>query len=105
VLAYLANQRVPEFGVRIALGACSLDVIRLVLQQSLGMILVGVGLGMAAALAAARLLGRLVVGVQPTEPLTFTIMISVLVVAVLFASLVPAWRASQVDPVSALRQE
>jgi predicted permease len=105
VLAYLANQRVPEFGVRMALGASGLDVMRLVLQQSLGMILVGVGLGIAAALAAARLLGRLVVGVQPTEPLTFTIMISVLVVAALFASLVPAWRASQVDPVSALRQE
>jgi putative ABC transport system permease protein len=105
VLAYLASQRVPEFGVRMALGASSLDVMRLVLQQSLGMILVGVGLGIAAALAAGRLLGRLVVGVRPSEPLTFAIMISMLVVAALFASLVPAWRASQVDPVSALRQE
>jgi predicted permease len=105
VLAYLASQRVPEFGVRMALGASSLDVIRLMLQQSLGMILIGVGLGVAAALAAARLLGRLVVGVRPSEPLTFITMISVLVVAALFASLVPAWRASRVDPVSALRQE
>jgi predicted permease len=105
VLAYLTNQRVPEFGVRIALGASSRDVIWLVLRQSLGMILVGVGVGIAAAFAAGRLLARLVAGVRPTEPLTFTIMISLLVVAALFASFVPARRASRVDPVSALRQE
>ena len=105
VLAYLTNQRVPEFGVRIALGASSRDVIWLVLRQSLGMILVGVGLGIAVAFAAGRLLVRLVAGVRPTEPLTFTIMISLLVVAALFASFVPARRASRVNPVSALRQE
>jgi ABC-type antimicrobial peptide transport system permease subunit len=69
------------------------------------MILVGVALGIAAALGAGRLLGRLVAGVRPTEPLTFTIMVSVLVVAVLFASFLPARRASRMDPVSALRQE
>jgi putative ABC transport system permease protein len=73
--------------------------------QSLGMILVGVVLGVAAALAAGRLLGRLVAGVRPAEPLTFTIMISVLVLAALFASFLPARRASRMDPVSALRQE
>jgi ABC-type antimicrobial peptide transport system permease subunit len=100
VLTYLASQRVPEFGVRTALGASSIDVMRLVLRQS-----VGVALGIAAALGAGRLLGRLVAGVRPTEPLTFTIMVSVLVVAVLFASFLPARRASRMDPVSALRQE
>jgi predicted permease len=105
VLAYLASQRVPEFGVRMALGASGLDVMYLVLRQSAGMILVGVVLGVAAALAAARLLGRLVAGVRPTEPLTFTVMISLLVVAALFASFLPARRASRMNPVSALRQE
>jgi predicted permease len=105
VLTYLASQRVPEFGVRTALGASSIDVMRLVLRQSVAMILVGVALGIAAALGAGRLLGRLVAGVRPTEPLTFTIMVSVLVVAVLFASFLPARRASRMDPVSALRQE
>jgi predicted permease len=105
VLAYLTTQRAPEIGVRMALGASALDVMRLVFRQSLGMILAGVGVGIAAALAAGRLLERLVAGVRPLEPLTFTIMISVLVVAALFASFVPARRASRVDPMSALRQE
>ncbi len=105
VLAYLTNQRVPEFGVRMALGASARDVLRLVLRQSFGMILAGVGVGISAALAAGRLLQRLVAGMQPAEPLTFAIMVSVLVVAALFASFVPARRASRVDPMSALRQE
>lgn len=105
VLAYLTSQRVPEIGVRMALGASARDVMRLVFRQSLGMILVGAGVGTVAALAEARLLQRLVAGVRPTGPLTFTIMISVLVVAALFASFVPARRASRVDPMSALRQE
>ena len=105
VLAYLTSQRVPEFGVRMALGAGAGDVIWLVLRQSLGMILAGVGLGLAAALGAGRLLGRMVNGVRPTEPSTFAITISVLVVAALFASFVPARRASRIDPMSALRQE
>lgn len=105
VLAYVTSQRVPEIGVRMALGASARDVRRLVLRQSLSMILGGVGAGVAAALVAARLLERLVAGVRSTEPLTFAIMISVLVVAALCASFVPARRASRVDPMRALRQE
>lgn len=69
------------------------------------MIFVGVGAGLATASVAARLLERLVVGVRSTEPLTFGIMISILVVAALFASCLPARRASRVDLMSALRQE
>jgi predicted lysophospholipase L1 biosynthesis ABC-type transport system permease subunit len=105
VLAYLTGQRVAEIGVRMALGATALDVMGLVLRQSLGMILIGAGLGIAGAFAAGRLLERLVAGVQSMEPLTFTIMTSVLVVAGLFASFLPARRASRVDPMKALRQE
>jgi putative ABC transport system permease protein len=105
VLAYVTRQRVPEIGLRMALGASAQDVMRLVFRQSLRMILVGVGIGVATALAAARLLERLVAGVRSTEPLTFAIMISVLVAAALFASFLPARRASRVDPMSALRQE
>ncbi len=105
VLAYLTSQRVPEMGVRIALGATARDVMRLVLRQSFGMIFFGVGVGVCAALAAGRLLDRSVAGMQPTEPFTFAIMISILVFAALFASFVPARRASRLDPVTALRQE
>jgi ABC-type antimicrobial peptide transport system permease subunit len=105
VLAYLTNQRVPEIGVRVALGASSGDVMWLVLRHSLGMILVGVGVGAAAALAAGRLLERLVEGMQPTGPSSFGLMIPVFVSAALFASFLPARRASRIDPVTALRQE
>jgi putative ABC transport system permease protein len=77
----------------------------LVLRQSLSMILVGVALGVAGALAAGRLLGRLVSGVHSMEPLTFTAMVFLLIVAALFASFLPARRASRMDPVTALRQE
>jgi predicted permease len=105
VLAYLTNQRVPEIAVRMALGASAGGVMRLVLRQSLEMILVGIVVGIAAALAAARLLERLVPGVRRTEPLTLAIMVSLLVIAALLASFVPARRASRVNPMIALRQE
>jgi predicted permease len=105
VLAYVTSQRVPEIGLRIALGASAHDVMRLVLRQSLRIICAGVGVGLAIAFAAARLLERLVAGVRSAEPSTFAIMISVLVAAALFASFLPARRASRVNPISALRQE
>ncbi|HYW42902.1 MAG TPA: ABC transporter permease [Bryobacteraceae bacterium] len=105
VLAYLTSRRVPEFGVRMALGASARDVVWLVLRQSLGMIFLGVGVGISAALAAGRVLRRLVEGMQATGPSTFAIMIPVLVVAALFASFLPARRASRVEPMNALRQE
>ncbi|HEX9254643.1 MAG TPA: FtsX-like permease family protein, partial [Candidatus Angelobacter sp.] len=105
VLAYLTSQRIPEFGIRMALGANAGDVRRLVLRQSVGMIIVGTVLGMIAAFAAARLLEHLVPGVRSTDPVAFATMILVLILAALLASLVPARRASRVDPMSALRQE
>jgi predicted permease len=105
VLAYLTSQRVPEIGVRMALGASAGEVMWMVLRQSLLMIFLGLCIGNAGALGAARVLERLVDGVQRTEPSTFAITIPVLVLAGLFASFVPARRASRVDPVKALRQE
>jgi predicted permease len=105
VLAYLTNQRVPEIGIRLALGANAGGVMRTVLRQSLLMIFLGVAVGTSAALAAGRLLERLVDGMQPMQPLTVAPMISVLVAAALLASFVPARRASRIDPTTALRQE
>ena len=105
VLAYLTGQRVPEIGVRMALGARPGDVMWLVLRQSLGMIFAGVAAGFLGALAAAHLLAHLVEGMRGADPATFAIMIPVLVIAALLASFVPARRASRVDPMTALRQE
>ena len=105
VLAYLVSRRVPEIGVRMALGATARDVMRLVLRESLGMILAGAGIGAIAAVVAARILARWVAGVRSAEPWTFALMVCVLVAAALFASFLPARRASRLDPSSALRQE
>lgn len=105
VLAYLTGQRVQEMGIRIALGAQPNSVLWLVLRESLEMILVGVALGTATALAAGRVLQRLVEGMQPAELSTFALTIPLLIMAALLASFVPARRASRVDPVIALRQE
>jgi predicted permease len=105
VMAYLTTQRVPEIGVRIALGARVGDVLWMILRQSLVMIWLGVAVGGAGAFAAGRVLARLVDGAQPTDLWTFAITIAVLVAAALIASFVPARRASRVDPLIALRQE
>jgi predicted permease len=105
VLAYLTGQRIPEFGVRIAVGATPRDLMSLVLQQSLGMIFGGVCIGSLGGLAAALVLKHFVTGVRSNDPLTFAVMISVLVLAALFASFLPARHASHTEPMSALREE
>ena len=105
VLAYLTNQRVPEIGVRMALGANARDVMRMVFRQSLGMIVLGGAIGIAASLAAGQVLKAQVAGMRSTDLLTYATMISLLAAAALFASFIPARRASRVDPVKALRQD
>jgi len=105
VLAYLTGQRTPEIGVRVALGATVRDVVGLVLRQCLKMVLAGLVVGIFAALAAGRVLQRLVEGMQPLHAATFAAMIAILAGAALAAGFVPARRASRVDPVRALRQE
>jgi predicted permease len=105
VLAYLMSRRVPEIGVRMALGATVPEVMWMVFRESLGMIVLGVAVGTAAAIGAGRVLVGLVEGMQPIEPAIFVMTIGVLSLAALGASFVPARRASRVDPMSALRQE
>ena len=105
VLAYLTSQRVPEFGVRIALGATAGDVARLVLGQSGRMLAVGGILGTGASYATARLLQRSVEGMSGIDLSTFVAMTAVLVIAVFLSSFVPARRATRVDPLVALRAE
>ena len=104
VLAYLTDQRAPEIGVRIALGASRAEVVWMVLRQSLGMIAIGLAFGIAGAIAAGRIFATYVDGMQPSGPSTFLLMTIVLVATALLASAMPARRASRVDPVKVLRQ-
>jgi predicted permease len=105
VLAYLTSQRIPEIGVRMTLGATAQDVLRLILGESLVMISIGVGTGTIAALLTGRVLTRLVEGMRPAALSTFAVTIPVLLLAALFASFIPARRASHIDPMDALRQQ
>jgi len=105
VIAYLTRLRTPEFGVRIALGATRSDIINLVLRQSLTMLVAGIATGMIGAYAAGRLIERSLAGVESTQPLTFAVMTGVLAVTVLAACLIPARRASRIDPSAALRAD
>jgi ABC-type antimicrobial peptide transport system permease subunit len=105
VLAYLASQRRPEFGVRLALGATGGDVMRLVLGQSVVLIALGVAAGLCGAWGASRLLERFVEGMRPPEPLTLTLMAGVLVAAALAASVIPARRAGRIDAIQTLRHD
>ncbi len=105
VIAYLTSQRVPEFGVRIALGALSSDIIRLVLRESLAMILIGIGIGLLASFGSGRVLERLVPGVHASQGLILAVVLPALILVALFACYIPARRAGKVDPVVSLRYE
>lgn len=105
VISYTVTQRTPEMGVRLALGAKPAAVARLVLRQGLTLSLTGTGIGLVAALAVARLLTRLVPGLEPGDPLTLTAVSALLIAVSLAASYFPARRASRVDPTTALRYD
>ncbi len=105
VVAYGVSQRRAEFGVRLALGAQPADVVRLVLRQSMAMVLGGVAVGAVLAVPLSSSLRSLLFGVGPGDPLTLAAVIAVLVAAGVLASYVPARRGTRVDPVSALRAE
>jgi len=105
VIAYLTSQRVPEFGVRIALGAHSSDIIRLVLRESLAIILVGVGIGLLASFGSGRVLQRLVPGAHTAQGLILAVVLPALILVALFACYIPARRAGKVDPAVSLRSE
>ena len=103
VLAYIVRGRSREIGIRTALGARTSDVLRLVVVEGMTPALIGIAAGTIAALAAARLLDQLVFGVSATDPATLAAVTTTLAVVALLASLVPAWRASRIDPLQTLR--
>jgi putative ABC transport system permease protein len=105
VLAYSVAQRTKEIGVRMALGAQSVDVLRMLLRKALALVSVGIILGGAGALAVTRVLANFLFEVKPDDPLTFAVVALTLACAALAAGTVPARRAMKVDPMVALRYE
>ena len=105
IIAYSVQQRLREFGVRIALGATTSQVLGLVLGGAARMIGVGAAIGLAAAMLLARSISAFLFGVQPLDPVTFVTVASVLGVTAMTAALVAALRATRVDPVAAFRNE
>jgi len=103
VMAYGVNERTREIGVRVALGADTGDVVRLVIRGALGMTSLGVVLGLAGGFMASRLLGSQLFGVAPTDLPTFLGAAVVILAVAALASWLPARRAARVDPVVALR--
>jgi putative ABC transport system permease protein len=105
VLAYGVRRRVREIGVRMALGAQMSDLLRMVVVDGLKPTLLGVAIGWVGALALSRVVANLIFGVTTTDPATFAVVSALLVVVALVACMVPAYRATKVEPVRALHDE
>ena len=105
VLSYAVSRRTREFGLRMALGARTGNVLRNVLAEGMGLVAFGVAAGVIVALSVTHLLARFLYGVSTKDGTTFTSTAAVLFVVALVACLLPAWRATRVDPISALKQE
>jgi ABC-type antimicrobial peptide transport system permease subunit len=104
-MAYAVKQRTAELGVRFALGAPRPRVLWMVFRESLMLVIVGLALGLPLVMALARLIGPMLFEVSPNDPVVVSIAAGVLLAVGASSSYLPAWRASRVDPLTALRQE
>lgn len=105
VVSYAAAQRTQEIGIRIAMGASSRDILKMVLRQGLTVVGIGLGAGLVLALAGTRVMGGLFLGIKPTDPVTFIVVVCLLTAIALVACWIPARRATGIDPLVALRYE
>jgi ABC-type antimicrobial peptide transport system permease subunit len=105
LMAYTVTRRTHEIGIRMALGAQARDVLRLVMQETLLLVLLGVALGLGAAVATTRLISSLLFGLSATDPATLSLAALLLVAVAALAGYLPARRAASVDPIVALREE
>jgi predicted permease len=105
VISYMVSERTHEIGIRLALGASRLNILRIVLGQGLGLAIVGAGVGLIGALIVSHLMASLLYGVRPADPLTFTGVAILFLGVALLACYLPARRAMRVDPMIALRYE
>ena len=105
VVAFVVRRRRREIGVRMAIGARRGEIVRLFLRQNLGWALLGIMIGGASAVAAARLISAWLVGVSPSDPVSFAVAAAAVLLACVLGTLLPAWQAGRVDPVRALRSE
>jgi putative ABC transport system permease protein len=105
VLAYSVGQRIPEIGVRMALGAGTADVLRMVVGGGMRLVVTGVAIGALASLLLTRALQSQQYGISATDPLAFVMALVVLIGVAFLACYIPARRASRTDPVTALRAE
>jgi putative ABC transport system permease protein len=105
VLTFAVSQRTREIGIHMALGAQTRDVLRMVIRQGMSLVLLGVVLGIAGALALTRAMQSLLFGVTPTDAMTFIMVSGLLLIVALLACYLPARRATKIDPLVALRYE
>jgi ABC-type antimicrobial peptide transport system permease subunit len=105
VISYIVSERMHEIGIRLALGAQSRNILRIVVRQGLGLAFAGATVGLVGALIVSHLMAGLLYGVRPTDPVTFAAVALLLIAVALLACYIPARRAIRVDPLVALRYE